>query len=475
MVSISLYSPAFQLSLISFIYALFLWALFTGRKKIKSLELKVFTYLINLNILSFIFQYACLFVVKGKGMEDPISIFILKTFLIFLAIYNGLFLIYIIVITLSEREKELYYNKIKLYCVVFISFVFAFIFALDLRLIPYSQTYYFDGNSVFALIFSTIMAGVVGMGFMIYGRMKNHIPLRKYVPVIILDVGLTVLYLVLNKIHAFYLIPVFQSFTLLYMNFTIENPDVDVIEELAISMEESKKANRVKLDFINSISHEVRAPINSIIRYAEEIMELNKEKQDNHEIINEQLQLMKSSNNYLLELVGSILEVNQMESSKQGMEESEYSIRNEINNLIKVNSFRIQNKNLEVNVECNTNVPEVIIGDVDHVKETINHLLSNAIKFTEKGYITIRVDWDQKKANVGNLNISIIDSGSGMPDDVKESILLAFKNDNSQVSGGLGLPISKHLVERMGGTLSFESEVGKGSTFVVSIPQKVGK
>lgn len=473
MVSLSLYSPAFQLSLISFIYAVFLWSVFTYKQKIKSLELKVFNYLINLNILSFIFEYACLFVVNKYGLADFYSIFIIRCYLIFLAIYNGLFLIYVIVISLSLKERELYYNKIKLICIVFISFVFVFIFSFSLELIPYSKTYYFDGNSVSALILCTMVSGLAGLGFIGYGRVKNNVSLRKYIPIIILDVGLIVFYLVQNRIHAFYLIPVFQSFTLLYMNFTIENPDVQVIEDLTISMEEAKKANRVKNDFIDSISHEVRSPINSIVKYAEDIQKLNKNGFSSKKEIDEKLELMKSSNNYLLELVGGILEVNQMESSNNEIEEIEYSIRDEISKLLKVNSFRIQNKEIEVNVECDTNVPESLIGDGAHIKEVINHLLSNSIKYTDKGYITIRVDWEKKKSTNGILKISIIDTGEGIADEIKEHIFESGGNESNHQNVGLGLPISKHLVERMGGDLTFDSEIGKGSTFVFTVPQKI--
>ena len=473
MVSLSLYSPAFQLSLISFIYAAFLWFVFTYKQKIKSLELKVFNYLINLNILSFIFEYGCLFVVNKYGLTDFYSIFIIRCYLIFLAIYNGLFFIYVIVISLSLKERELYYNKIKLICIIFISFVFMFIFSFSLELIPYSNTYYFDGNSVSALIICTMVAGIAGLGFIVYGRVKNGVSLRKYIPIIILDIGLIVFYLVQNKIHAFYLIPVFQSYTLLYMNFTIENPDVQVIEDLTISMEEAKKANRVKNDFIDSISHEVRSPISSIVRYAKDIQKLNENGLANKKEIDEKLELMKSSNNYLLEIVGGILEVNQMESSNNEIEELEYDIREEISKLLKVNAFRFQNKEIEVNVECDTNVPNILIGDGPHIKEVINHLLSNSIKYTEKGFITIRVDWEKKKSTSGNLKISIIDSGEGIAEELKEHIFDSGSSASSKTNMGLGLPISKHLVERMGGTLSFESQVGKGSTFVFIVPQKI--
>ena len=181
----------------------------------------------------------------------------------------------------------------------------------------------------------------------------------------------------------------------------------------------------------------------------------------------------------LLEIVGNILDINKIEANKMEITEVKYNFKEEIENLARIDATRIGEKNINFKINLAPDIPYELIGDKTHIKEIVNNLLTNAIKYTEQGEIELSVKCINKD-NISNLIISVRDTGRGIKAENINKLFTKFERldveKNSTTEGtGLGLAITKALVEMMGGKINAQSQFGKGSIFMVQIPQKISQ
>ena len=267
-----------------------------------------------------------------------------------------------------------------------------------------------------------------------------------------------------------------ESYIIFIMYFTIENPDLKMLRQVELAKDQAEKANRAKSDFLSSMSHEIRTPLNAIVGFSEDIQS-HKDTAD-PEIVEDADYIMEASKT-LLEIVGNILDINKIEANKMEITEVKYNFKEEIENLAKIDATRIGEKNINFKVNLAPDIPYELIGDKTHIKEIVNNLLTNAIKYTEQGEIELNVKCINKD-NISNLIISVRDTGRGIKAENINKLFTKFERldveKNSTTEGtGLGLAITKALVEMMGGKINVQSQFGKGSIFMVQIPQKISQ
>lgn len=281
-------------------------------------------------------------------------------------------------------------------------------------------------------------------------------------------------------------------FSLLFagvLSFLIVKPYVKAQGELLEEKVRAESASNAKSDFLANMSHEIRTPINAVLGMNEMIIREDNRALDVAEsdpmLVQEALENInvyagdvKKAGHNLLAIVNDILDFSKIEAGRMELAEAPYqlsSLINDINNMI---MFKAQDKGLVFNVEADPSLPDELSGDEVRVRQILTNLLNNAVKYTEKGSVILKLRGKKQDENTLILTIVVWDTGIGIKPEDKEQLFNKFErlemDRNSTVEGtGLGLAITHNLIELMGGNIEVESEYGKGSIFTVNIPQKI--
>ncbi len=247
-------------------------------------------------------------------------------------------------------------------------------------------------------------------------------------------------------------------------------------QDLFASEEKKKQAiiaSKAQAQFLASMSHEIRTPINAVIGMNEMII-----RESQNETIQEYAHNIKSSSNMLLGLVNDVLDFSKIESGQLELVKDNYNLASLIKDEMVLLNARAAGKAISTKMEVTDDLPSVLYGDELRIKQIITNLLSNAVKYTKEGTVTFGVSAKWKGEDQIHLSFEVRDTGAGIRQEDLENLFSSFKRleleKNRHIEGtGLGLNIAKSLVEQMKGSISVDSKYGKGSTFVVTIPQKV--
>ena len=247
----------------------------------------------------------------------------------------------------------------------------------------------------------------------------------------------------------------------------------DMNHELAITAERAMAAGQAKSDFLAQMSHEIRTPINAVIGMDEMIL-----RENNDPDIREYAENIKSASQTLLTLINGILDFSKIESGKMEILQVRYETLDMIDNLVNMVSARTEKKGLNLILDIDPKLPRTLFGDDVRIRQIITNLLTNAVKYTHEGDVTLSIRGEEGEGDDYTLRVAVKDTGIGIkPEDI-DKLCVSFQRleeeKNRNIEGtGLGMSIVQGLLEMMGSKLEVESEYGKGSTFSFSMAQKV--
>ena len=255
--------------------------------------------------------------------------------------------------------------------------------------------------------------------------------------------------------------------------YTVESPDAILIEQLRDEQEKAYSANRAKSMFLAQMSHDIRTPINAVLGMNEMILR-EAESSD----IKEYSSNIKEAGTTLLSIINSILDFSKIEDNKMEILSVEYETAKVINNLVNSIYDRARSKGLYFEIEIDKDLPSVLIGDDVRLTQIIMNLLTNAVKYTDKGTVTLIMQKVSGDSSCVDIRVTVKDTGIGIKQEDMQGLFESFKRldeeRNRKIEGtGLGMAIVTRLLAMMGSKIEVESEYGKGSTFSFRISQGV--
>ena len=248
----------------------------------------------------------------------------------------------------------------------------------------------------------------------------------------------------------------------------------DYIEEIQKVREDAERANLTKREFLANMSHEIRTPMNAVVGLSDMIMEESRGRR-----VYGYAREIKAASQNLLAIINDILDLSKVESGKMELKLEDYYIKGIVGEIVNMMKVAASQKSLEMKCEYDINIPCRYNGDDGRIKQILINLMNNAVKFTKKGFVKITVGGQPgEQDDMENLVFRIQDTGVGIKQENLEKIFEDFKQvdsgRNRGVEGtGLGLSITRHFVRLMKGSIDVESVYGEGSTFTVTIPQKI--
>ena len=458
-------------TLCSFFYSLMLTIIYFKRKNVKTIETKIYSSLIITNILNVSLAVMCYFTILYKDMMPFINDLVSKTLLLLFITWELFFTEYVIAITRKNKEKnykEIYKKSRPLLAVLYILISFI-IYVLPLYYHNENKIVYSYGpsaNFIYALTAILIITWIILI-------IKNYqiLKSRKCIPVVLFIV-LTLIVVVIQKQNpGLLLITATETFITIIMYFTIENPDMKMLDEVHKAKVISDNANEEKTLFLYNMTNEIRGITKDIDKETDNILDETDNKKIDVEEINNSARNIKGSTAKFTTMTNEILDISSIDSASVRIYNEKYNIKRLLKELVGMYKSKVQNKNLDFRVSIASDIPEYLYGDGINLKKALTIILDNSVKYTNNGYIEFNVN-TIIKGNIARLIISVEDSGIGMKAEDINKIFTKKQEREDNHNLNNNLYNAKRLITLMNGTIVPSSSYGSGTTMKIILDQK---
>ena len=456
----------------SLFYSVLLNIVYFARKRLVTFENKIFEKIMITNLIGVILAIGSYFTIVNIDKYPIFNVIVSKGYIVYLLTWITLFSVYIFAISTDDsRNRKKKINRIIK--------GFSILYVIFLIIIIIKPLYYHNaGGAVYSYGPSANVMYVVSSVYIaiwIVRLIINYKKIRdkKYLPIFAFML-LGVVVIIIQKSHPeLLLMTSMETFIVFLMYHTIENPDMKILEEVHRAKEISDNANEEKTMFLYNMTNEIRNITKDIDYSADDILDETSNKKVDVEVINDAAREIKGSTAKFTTMTNEILDINSIDSASIKIYNDKYNIKLIIKELVTVYSKKCNVKNITFRPSIASDIPEYLYGDSVGLKQALDIILDNSVKYTSSGYIEFNVNTIIKN-NIARLIITVEDSGTGMK---AEDIIKVFnkKNDRNEDSLNLNnnLYNAKALITLMGGTIIPSSIYGAGTTMKIVLDQKI--
>lgn len=462
----------FQLSSL-FIIFIFMYQFFS-KKKVNNTQNQIYGILLITTAITLVFDIGSVITICHMDAHPVLNLIFTKGYVCSMAIWVSITVLYALAINQNEKSSPflLRCNHILRYIFFFASLI------VVLTTIFTKLNYWHQGRLVYSYGLAPSMmyiyAATALLLVLIY-TLLNHqnIPRQKCLSLYIYCFLQGITAMIQFLYPKLLLVSVGGTLSIVFIYFSLENPDMALIEELDKERKRADAANEAKAEFLAHMSHEIRTPINVILGMDEMILREATEPQTL-----DYASQIQTAGNSLLSIINDILDFSKIESGKTEIIPVEYGTASILNDLATLSRLRIEKKHLTLKLSISPDIPSRLLGDEIRIKQVITNLLTNAEKYTKEGYVTLAAHTEPLSDTQVSLVVQVIDTGIGMKKEDLPRLFSAFERleeeRNRHIEGsGLGMAICYQLTKAMGGRITVDTVYGQGSTFTVTIPQTI--
>lgn len=452
------------------VYSMLLMTVYFRKKVFKSKENKVYSILVVVSFFELVVELILDFVGPMYKEIPNVSYFVARLFSFGVELWITILLCYVLFVCLSIKKKERYIPVVRNVAIVLMIIFTTLNFILPLNFKYDGYIAYTYGPSVNIIYLSAFLYSFVGIIALI--RNIKNIKDKRFFPILIfLIVGGIASYIQYMNPGLLLATPIHAFITFL-MYFTIENPDVKMIEEYHKAKEISDNANEDKTMFLYNMTNDIRLITKDINISTDKIIDEMSNKKLDRDYINDCLRTIKEDTARFTTMTNEILDVDSIDSASIKVYDDKYNIKLLLKKLVTEYTDKCNKKNISFRNDIASDLPEYLYGDNLGLKNVLTSILDNSIKYTKEGYIELNVNTIIKN-NIARLIITIEDSGVGISPDEMESIFYKRKEeiDGSNIKNNLYT--ARKLITLMGGTIIPNSNYGKGTIMKIVLDQKI--
>ena len=466
------------LEVASYIYLSIVLYFYLKQKKVNTIENKIYKAIIITAVLVCLSDaISTLYCIKYP--VNIVSDLLIKWKLINMSLIMIFFTYYIFCLTsrkaagIVDFENHPHKEHFKKYgniMIIWATVIVILVICGDLKITYIDGIFAYTGTSLTACHIATVSSALLWV-FMVIRIIKEFFTKKYRTLQMLILIGIaTIIITILFPVYSFSTPAI--AFITAVIFFTMENPDATLITKLNEAKSVAEEANDAKTQFLSSMSHEIRTPLNAIVGFGQALA-----KEDISGTAKEEVQDILMASNTLLDIVNGILDIQKIESNKIELVNSEYNTKKLISEITSLINARIGSKPLDFKIIIDENLPAVLYGDSMRVKQVLINLLTNAVKYTDEGRILFQIRATNNQ-DTCTIEAQVSDTGMGMTEEAIDQLFTKFQRfdveKNVNIEGtGLGMAITKGLIELMNGDIKIKSKYGEGSTFTVTFDQKI--
>ena len=458
---------SFYFTIYGLIFCILLIVVYFSKKKVKNLENKLYSIIIASSFFSCLAEvWTYILVVQGVESYAPIYLLALKLLFVGFLSWIFFFTLYIFVITIDNNKDEKSINKLLKRFILYYAFTLLIVFILPITVTNTNGLLLPTGPSVTA-IYLTVALCTLAMFGIFFKNIRNA-KNKKFVPLYILIIMFMVSFIVQKLFPSLLTINATLVFTTFVMYFTIENPDIKIINELNKNRLLVNRANEEKSNFLFLASTQIREPISNIEN-------LSNIKNDANDLKKKMMEINNNAHT-LSFLVNDIMNISSLSNSNIKVIPNKYSLVNLVEKIRLIKEKEIHN-DVEFRINLSKIIPEYLYGDSKLIEQVLLSILNNAIKYTNKGFIELTIN-AIVKYDMCRLVITVADSGNGIPIDKVNDLLMVDEPLNNEdlkrlETKNVDINTIKKIVNKLGGYFTIKSEIDKGTEIKIVLDQKI--